>query len=159
MEVSLLNYPGVAAVQTTATMIVSECAVTAITQTPSLQGTTHSYTITDPQLEIPYNYVQVPACGYAMTVTPTETPASPAINHDAVNKKFTIFSTDVSHAATGISVSTQITLTGDTYTLTETFTVDVVNLDPCLGTVLDQLAAASLTVSELGLASSTTLQV
>jgi len=90
-----------------------------------------------------------------MTVTPTESPASPAISHDTANKKFNIFSTDVSHAATGISVSTQITLTGDTYTLTETFTVDVVN--PCMTTTLDTFAIFSLTVSELGSTSSTTL--
>jgi len=153
--VSLLNYPGGTAVQTTATMTVTECVVTAITPTPSLQGVTQSYTITDPQLVIPYDYVQVPACGYAMTVTPTETPASPAINHDAANKKFTVSLTDLNHATTGISVSALITLTGDTYTLTETFTVDVVN--PCMTTTLDTFAPFRITVSELGVTSSTTL--
>jgi len=128
-----MNYPSIIKTQTTATMTVTECVVTAINPVTSVSGS-YSYTISDPQLDIPYNYVQVPACGYAMTVTPTETPASPAISHDAVNKKFTIFSTDVSHAATGISVSALITFTDDSLTLTETFTIDVIN--PCLTTTL-----------------------
>jgi len=139
-------------------MTVTECAVTAINPVTSVQGgSPYSYTIADPQLEIPYDYVQVPACGYAMTITPTETPASPAISHDAANKKFIIFSTDVSHAATGISVSALITLTGDSFTLTETFTVDIDIVDPCLSTTLGTFAAFSISVSELGVTSSTTL--
>ena len=104
MEVYLQNYPGVAAVQATPTMTVTECVVTAITSTPNLQGVTYSYFIFDTPLQIPYDYVQVPACGYPLTTTPTILPVTSAVTFDVVAKTFTISSTDMSDAATGIAV-------------------------------------------------------
>jgi len=102
VEVSLLNYPGVTVVQATATMTVTECVVTAITPTPSLQGVAHSYAIFDAPLEIPYDYVQVPACGYPQTTTIT--PTSSAFTFDPVNKNFVASSSDTSDVVSGLTV-------------------------------------------------------
>ena len=63
----------------------------------------------------------------------------------------------LSDVVSGATVTVSITPSGDPFlfTLTETFTLDI--LDPCLNTVLDPLPSFSLPVSELGVASSTTL--
>jgi len=71
-----MNYPSIKT-QTTATMTVTECVVTAINSPTTLDGLSKSYTILDPQLQIPFAYAQVPACGYTLGVTTsTDQPTS-----------------------------------------------------------------------------------
>ena len=98
-----MNYPSIKT-QTTATITVSECVVTAIAPTPSLQGTTHSYSIFDTPLQIPYDYVQVPACGYPMTVTPTISQATSAVTINQATKNFVVSSSDINDAASLVTV-------------------------------------------------------
>jgi len=136
VQVSLLNYPAVTA-STTATMTVDECVVTAITPSTSVEGLTVAQNIYDTLQQIPYAYTQVPACGYAMTVSSTSTPASPALVLDQANQRFDVYSIDANDEALGIAVFMDVTLTGDPFTLTESFTLDVAN--PCkLVTPIDQ---------------------
>jgi len=61
-------------------------------------------------LEIPYDYVQEPACGHAMTVTHTVDPSfsGPCITHDTTNKKFT--SNSFTDLAIGATFSVDVTI-------------------------------------------------
>jgi len=131
VEVYLINYPGVVAVQTTVTMTVTECVVTAINSLAPFDGTTIEYRIHYSSLTtVPFDYVQVPACDYPLTTTPTIAPLSAAVTFDGVANTFTLSSTDFNDAATGIAVSIDVTLTGDPFAINETFTADII--DSCV---------------------------
>jgi len=80
-----LNYPILARQQVTVTMTVTECVVTAINAVTTLDGLSKSYTILDPQIQIPFAYVQVPACGYTLGVTTSTDQPTSALSVDMVN--------------------------------------------------------------------------
>jgi len=63
-----------------------------------------------------------------MTVSSTSTPATPALVLDQVNKRFDVYSIDANDEAFRIAVSVDVALTDDPFTLTESFTLDVLNL-------------------------------